>query len=165
MIRVAFAPIYHHPLPENHRFPMAKYSLLPQQLLYEGTVEAPQFFKPAPLSESHILRTHDPDYWRQIKELTLPARAQRKIGFPLSQQLVERERIICQGTLDCSLHALEHGCALNIAGGTHHAFADRGEGFCILNDLVLASHSLLDQGLASRILIVDLDDSVFPSDD
>lgn len=157
MIRIAWAPIYHHPVPENHRFPMAKYSLLPQQLRLEGTAEPEQFFAPEPLEVARIIRTHDPSYWAQLEELTLPPRAQRKIGFQLNAQLVERERMICQGTIDCARYALQHGCALNIAGGTHHAFYDRGEGFCLLNDLVLAAHMLLDEGHVERILVVDLD--------
>lgn len=157
MIHIAWAPIYHHPLPENHRFPMEKYSLLPEQLIYEGSFKEDQFFQPSLLPEDRILRTHDPEYWKELKELTLPGKAQRKIGFPLSQQLVDRERTICQGTVDTTEHALNSGCSLNIAGGTHHAFYDRGEGFCILNDIVLGAHHLIDTHGFERILVVDLD--------
>ena len=85
------------------------------------------------------------------------AAEQRKIGFPQSLELTKRERIITQGTLDCSLYALRYGIALNVAGGTHHAFADRGEGFCLLNDVAVASNFLLAKEIVSRILIIDLD--------
>jgi acetoin utilization deacetylase AcuC-like enzyme len=158
MIKVAWAPIYQHHLQEGHRFPMAKYSLLPEQLIYEGTLGKGQIFAPQLLPEARILRTHCSDYWKQLKDLTLPGKAQRKIGFPLSQQLIDRERTICQGTVDLAVHALVNGSAgLNIAGGTHHAYYDRGEGFCILNDIVIGAHHLIDFHGLDRILVVDLD--------
>lgn len=136
---------------------MAKYSLLPQQLLYEGTCSEANFFSPGLLSESQILRTHTSAYWEKLKNLQLSRAEERKTGFPLSAQLVERERRINQGTIECALYALENGVALNIAGGTHHAYTNRGEGFCLLNDIAIAAHYLLDEGLAQRILVLDLD--------
>lgn len=157
MLKIAFDPIYHHPLPEGHRFPMAKYSLLPEQLLYEGTCEAANFFKPGLISEEQILRTHTPEYWEKLKQLKLSKAEERKTGFPLSQQLVDRERRIAQGSIECCHYALEFGISLNIAGGTHHAYTNRGEGFCLLNDIALAAHYLLDRKLANRILVLDLD--------
>ncbi len=157
MLKIAFDPIYHHPLPEGHRFPMAKYSILPEQLLYEGTCRDENFFKPGLLSEKQILRTHCADYWDKLKFQKLTKSEERRTGFPLSTELVERERRINQGTIEGALHALEHGIAMNIAGGTHHAYYDRGEGFCLLNDIAIAAHYLLDQQLAQQILVVDLD--------
>lgn len=157
MLKVAWAPIYHHPLPENHRFPMAKYSLLPEQLMHEGTIDSRDFFAPELLPVQRILRSHDSEYWTLLNELTLPGKAQRKIGFPLSSELIERERIICQGTVDTTEFALKHGCSLNIAGGTHHAFYERGEGFCILNDIIVGAHHLIDHHHLQRILVIDLD--------
>ena len=136
---------------------MMKYELLPEQLLYEGTIDEDNFFHPEALIESTILRTHDIDYWQKLKDLTLTAKEVRKIGFPLSKQLITRGTHISQGTIDCALFAQKYGVALNIAGGTHHAFANRGEGFCLLNDIAIASNYLLDQGLANQILVVDLD--------
>ena len=100
MLKVAWAPIYHHPLPENHRFPMVKYSLLPEQLVHEGTLSEHSFFRPDMLTEKQITRTHCNSYWTDLKRLTLDGKAQRKIGFPLSKQLVDRERTICKGTID-----------------------------------------------------------------
>ena len=157
MLKIAYDPIYHHPLPKGHRFPMEKYSLLPQQLKYEGTCSEANFFSPGLLSEEQILRTHKEEYWLKLKNLKLSRAEERRTGFPLSAQLVERERRINQGTIETALYALQYGVSLNIAGGTHHAYTDRGEGFCLLNDIAIASHYLLDHNLAQRILVVDLD--------
>ena len=157
MLKIAWAPIYAHPLPKNHRFPMEKYNLLPEQLLYEGTITDDHFFAPEPLSDDLVVRTHDAVYWKKLKGLALDRKEERRTGFPLSQQLVDREVVIMNGTLQAANYALEYGVAMNIAGGTHHAFTNRGEGFCLLNDIAIASHYLLDKGLAQKILIVDLD--------
>lgn len=157
MLKIAWAPIYAHPLPKNHRFPMEKYNLLPEQLLYEGTITNDHFFAPEPLSDDLVMRTHDSEYWKKLKGLALDRKEERRTGFPLSQQLVDREVVIMNGTLQAAKYALEYGVAMNIAGGTHHAFTDRGEGFCLLNDIAIASHYLLDNGLAKQVLVVDLD--------
>ena len=157
MIKIAFSPIYYHKLPEGHRFPMLKYELIPEQLLYEGTITHENLFVPNKCDKSDILRTHDLEYYEKLINQQLSPSEQRKIGFPQSPELIERELIITQGTIDCALFALEHGCALNIAGGTHHAFAERGEGFCLLNDMAIASNYLLNKKLVNKILIIDLD--------
>lgn len=156
-IKIAFAPIYCHPLPEGHRFPMLKYELIPGQLLHEGTINESNLFVPTPCSSDTVLLTHTPEYLDKLINQTLSASEQRKIGFPQSPQLTERELIITQGTIDCCHHAFTNGVALNVAGGTHHAFAGRGEGFCLLNDHGVAANYLLHEGLAQKILIVDLD--------
>lgn len=157
MLRIAWNPNYVHPLPAGHRFPMVKYELVPQQLMHEGTVGAENFFSPPPLDIRSILMCHDASYWKRLSEGGLSAAEIRAIGFPWSPGLVMRERIISSGTVMAGLYALENGIALNVAGGTHHAFADSGEGFCLLNDIAIASSVLQSEGLASRILIVDLD--------
>lgn len=157
MLKIAYSSIYKHPLPKGHRFPMEKYSLLPEQLLYEGTVTTTNFFEPKPLEEKYIINTHQEKYWNQLKEQTLSKKEIRSTGFPLSQSLVNREITIAQGTVRGSEYALEYGIAMNIAGGTHHAFTDRGEGFCLLNDLAIASNYLLEKQFAQKILIIDLD--------
>ena len=157
MLKIAYSPIYQHSLPEGHRFPMLKYELIPEQLIYEGTCTPENFFSPNPVDEKWILRTHTKVYWEDLKNLTLDAKMIRKIGFPLSEQLILRETIITQGTIDCSVYAQKYGISMNIAGGTHHAYTDRGEGFCLLNDVAITSNYLLDSGLASKILIIDLD--------
>jgi len=157
MLKVAFRPEYHHPLPDGHRFPMEKYSLLPQQLLYEGTLRPENFFAPEPIAEADILAIHTTDYWERLSQLRLSPQEARKTGFPQSVELINRERIIMGGTIQCALFALQYGLSINIAGGTHHAYTDRGEGFCLLNDIALGASYLLRHGLASRILVVDLD--------
>lgn len=157
MLKIAWSEIYAHPLPENHRFPMEKYNLIPQQLMHEGTVNDDNFFAPAPISENDILTTHDQHYWNKLKNLQLSRSEERKTGFPLSKELVIRETSIINGTLQCADYALQYGVAMNIAGGTHHAFTDRGEGFCLLNDIAIASNYLLDNKNVKQILVVDLD--------
>lgn len=157
MLAVAYHPIYRHPLPEKHRFPMIKYELLPQQLLYEGTCESDHFFEPNTIAREDVLRVHGQDYVDRLQNLELKPSEVRKIGFPLSQELVQREHIIADGTIQGSKHALQHGIAMNIAGGTHHAFTNHGEAFCMLNDHAIAARHLLNKKLVQKILIVDLD--------
>ena len=157
MLKVAWLPIYAHPLPAGHRFPMEKYSLLPEQLLYEGTLTPDNFFAPGPVAEADLLTTHDVHYWHRLRSQLLTPAEVRRIGFPLSAELVYRETCITQGTIQASQFALRHGIAMNIAGGTHHAFTDRGEGFCLLNDIAVAANWLLKQGRVKKILVVDLD--------
>ena len=154
---IAYHPLYAHPLPEGHRFPMLKYELIPEQLLYEGTIAAEQLFAPAPCLEEDILRVHTADYWQRMQTLQLTPKEMRKIGFPLSAALVQREITIAQGTIDGAYFARQYGVAMNVAGGTHHAYADSGEGFCLLNDQAIAAAHLLAKGLAQRVLVVDLD--------
>lgn len=157
MLKIAFHPLYHHPLPPGHRFPMEKYSLLPEQLIYEGTCVEENFFVPTPLASDKIVKTHCPEYFQKLKTQNLSRQEERKTGFPLSQQLFEREVMIVGGTVENTKYALEHGVSINIAGGTHHAFYDRGEGFCLLNDIALGAHHLLETKPNWRILVVDLD--------
>jgi acetoin utilization deacetylase AcuC-like enzyme len=157
-VLVAYAPIYTLPLPEGHRFPMQKYALIPDQLLYEGTLTAAHFFEPTPTSAETVLLAHNFEYFRRMMALQLTPQEVRRIGFPLTEQLVQREVVIAQGTIDCALHALSGGgVALNVAGGTHHAYADRGEGFCLLNDIAIAACYLRAKGIVDRVLVVDLD--------
>lgn len=157
MLKIAFSPIYKYELPEGHRFPMAKYELLPEQLLYEGTISEDNFFHPEPLDEATILLTHEKAYWDKLKTLSLSRKEIRAIGFPMSEILVRRGMHIANGTVQCAFYAKEHGVSMNIAGGTHHSFTNRGEGFCLLNDIAIASNYLLKENVASRILVVDLD--------
>jgi acetoin utilization deacetylase AcuC-like enzyme len=157
MLKVAWSEDYVLPLPPHHRFPMSKYEVLPQQLLHEGTITSGDIFSPTPIDEKLILRVHKQSYWQRLRHLELSAKEVRRTGFPLSKLLVDREVIIAHGTVICAEFAKQHGVAMNIAGGTHHAFTDRGEGFCLLNDIAIAAQYLLDNTLASRVLVVDLD--------
>jgi acetoin utilization deacetylase AcuC-like enzyme len=154
---IAYSPIYAHPLPEGHRFPMLKYELIPGQLLYEGVIAGSDLFAPEPCTNESILLTHTTDYLHKLDHQLLSAREQRVIGFPQSPELTLREKIITQGTIECCYKARETGVALNVAGGTHHAFADHGEGFCLLNDFAVAANVLLHRNEAQKILIIDLD--------
>ena len=157
MLKVAWSKKYNHLLPANHRFPMIKYDLLPEQLLYEGTLKQENFFDPELIDEYTILLTHEKPYWEKLKSLSLTKQEIRKTGFPLSEELLEREMIIMEGTVQAATYAMEFGVALNIAGGTHHAHTNKGEGFCLLNDNAIAANYLLDMEMAGQILIVDLD--------
>ena len=157
MLKIAYHSIYKHHLPDGHRFPMAKYDLLPQQLLYEGTCIEENFFEPEIPNNKYFFMVHDADYVSHLLNITLDQKAARKIGFPLSEELIAREMIIADGTMKASEYAIKHGIAINIAGGTHHAFTNRGEGFCMLNDQAIGAKYLLENGLATKILIVDLD--------
>ncbi len=157
MFKLAYSPIYAHPLPEGHRFPMLKYELIPKQLLYEGSITEENLFEPNLAIDKEILLTHEKDYLQQLKSLSLDKAHIRRIGFPLSKELVTRELCLIQGTLDCALFALQYGVSINIAGGTHHAFANKGEGFCLLNDMAFAANALLQRKLVQTVLIIDLD--------
>jgi len=157
MINIAWHPLFAHPLPEGHRFPMLKYELIPEQLIHQGVISRKNLFAPEVASEDVILLSHKVEYWKQLRDLTLPAKEQRRIGFPLTAQLVERELRIAQGTIDGAMFAKQYGIAFNVAGGTHHAGSNWGEGFCLLNDQSIAANYLLYNGLCDRILIVDLD--------
>jgi acetoin utilization deacetylase AcuC-like enzyme len=156
-LHIAYDPIYAHPLPEGHRFPMAKYELIPGQLEYEGVISTENLFSPKPCSNDILRLTHSQAYIDKLEQQTLSAKEQRHIGFPQSPLLTLREKIITQGTIDCCDHALHNGVALNVAGGTHHAFTDHGEGFCLLNDFAVAANHLLHQQKIKKILIIDLD--------
>ena len=157
MLKISWSPRYHHPLPEGHRFPMEKYSLIPEQLVYEGTIKEDNLFDPGTLEEEQVLLTHDKGYWEKLKGQQLSPREQRRTGFPLSPAFVERSITIPNGTLQNARYAFTYGVSMNVAGGTHHAYADHGEGFCLLNDMAIASNWLLQTGEVNQILIVDLD--------
>jgi acetoin utilization deacetylase AcuC-like enzyme len=157
MLKIAWNNHYTLPLPEGHRFPMLKYDLIPEQLLYEGTISPQNIFSPNELDESLLFGIHDKQYWEKLKNGKLTKEEIRRTGFPYSEELVKRELIILKGTIECAKYAIDYGVALNVAGGTHHAFRDRGEGFCLLNDIAVASDFLLENKLASQILIIDLD--------
>lgn len=156
-MKIAFHPLFSYPLPKGHRFPMEKYELLPKQLLHEGTCKAEDFFEPSMPSKEDVLAVHTEEYYNSLINLSLDRRAARKIGFPLSEEFIKREQLIAQGTIDGSEYALKYGISLNIAGGTHHAYTDHGEGFCMLHDQAIAARYLQKKGLAKKILIVDLD--------
>lgn len=157
MLKIAFHPIYKHPLPAGHRFPMEKYDLLPQQLVYEGTCTPNHFFEPEIPNDKFVVAVHDPEYYYDLLNIKIPHKAARKIGFPLTEDLIERERIIADGTMKACDFAMKYGVAMNIAGGTHHAYTDRGEAFCMLNDQAIGARYVQQTTKLKKILIIDLD--------
>ena len=157
MLKIAFNKNYIYPLEENHRFPMIKYELIPEQLIRESTCSENNFFNPEKVDDDIVLLTHQKEYFERFKSLDLSKKEIREIGFPLSKELVDRELQIADGTIKGVHYSIDHGISMNIAGGTHHAFYDRGEAFCMLNDQAIAANYLLNKGLSKRILIIDLD--------
>ncbi|MGM0480251.1 MAG: histone deacetylase family protein [Bacteroidota bacterium] len=157
MLKIAYNDFYVQPLPPGHRFPMEKYDLLQRQLLHEGTVDEAAFFSPSLIDQTHVLKVHKKDYFDRLRNLDMDKREQRKSGFPHDERLIQREQTIMEGTRRCAEIALETGASMNIAGGTHHAYADRAEGFCLLNDQAIAAQWLLDHTAINQILIIDLD--------
>ncbi|MBD2770037.1 histone deacetylase [Hymenobacter sp. BT664] len=157
MPRLATSDHYTLDLPAGHRFPIAKYALIREQLLWQGIAAPEDFYEPGLCAEDDILRVHTAEYWHKVRDLGLSPAEVRRLGLPQSPQLVRRSRSSSAGTLQSARQAVRAGIGLNLAGGTHHAFADRGEGFCVLNDQAIAAAHLLAQGLATQVLIVDLD--------
>lgn len=144
-------------MPDGHRFPIAKYKLVQRQLIHEGVLQETMIFDPGLCHENDILLAHTETYWQKLRTLTLSPAEVRKIGLPLSQAAIQRARSSASGTIQSAIQAMENGLGLNIAGGTHHAFADRGEGFCILNDLAIAAWYGIKMLHLKKILIIDLD--------
>ena len=157
MLKIANDVIYNLPLEKKHRFPMLKYKLLPELLIKEGTCTNDNFFCASDICDDDILLTHSKFYYDKLLDFKLNKKELRAIGFPMSQLLIEREKKIIQGTIESALYSLDHNVSLNIAGGTHHAFSDRAEAFCILNDQSIAANYLIDRNLCKKILILDLD--------
>ena len=157
MLKIAHDIIYRHPLEKNHRFPMEKYDLIPIQLIKETTCNPNNFFVPKSLSDEDVLKTHQKEYYEKLCSLSLSKKEIRPIGFPMSRELITREKKIAQGTIECSDFSINNGISMNIAGGTHHAFYDKGEGFCMLNDQAIAANYLLNNSFIKKILIIDLD--------
>lgn len=141
----------------HHSYPMDKYRLVPERLLAEGTLRADEIVEPEPAVLADVLRVHTPDYVHAFCNGTLERKAQLRLGLPWSPQLVQRAFAVLGGTLEATRAALRDGVGVNLAGGTHHAFADHGEGYCIFHDMVIALRRLRQDGLARRFLIVDLD--------
>jgi acetoin utilization deacetylase AcuC-like enzyme len=156
-MKVFYSDQFVLPLPEGHRFPMKKYSMLRERVYEEGICGPGELRIPHPVTDEEILRAHDPAYLKKVVSGTLTDKEMRRIGFPWSKRMVERSRRASGGTLDACRVALEEGLAANLAGGTHHAFADRGEGFCVLNDSTIAARALRVEGLVGKVAVLDTD--------
>lgn len=145
------------PLPEDHRFPMRKYSMLRERVADSEVCGPGEMRVPEAVTDEEILRAHTHDYLTRQKNGEMTRKEMRRIGFPWSQKMVERCRRTCGGTLEACRAALSEGFAANLAGGTHHAFAHRGEGYCVFNDSAIAVRAVQAEGLAERIVVVDTD--------
>lgn len=156
-MRICYSDRYMVPLPPTHPFPMLKYRLVRDRLLAEGAITHWHLTEPAPAADEDILLVHTTDYWLRCARGELTAAEVRRIGFPWSEGLVRRSRAAVQGTILAARNALRDGIASNLAGGTHHAFPDHGEGYCVLNDIAIATRVLQREDLARRIAIIDCD--------
>ncbi|MGB5633976.1 MAG: histone deacetylase, partial [Waterburya sp.] len=154
---IVYHPDYVAPLPDEHRFPMPKFKILRDLLLKEEVIAPEQIFQPELPDLDLIQLVHHSEYVQAYCNGTLENKAQRRIGLPWSEALAHRTRIAIGGTILAAKLALEYGCACNTAGGTHHAFPSYGSGFCIFNDLAIASRVLQHQRLVNKVLIVDCD--------
>jgi acetoin utilization deacetylase AcuC-like enzyme len=158
----SFPPIIHHPafraeMPAGHRFPMDKFSRLAAVLEAEGVAGPAGFVRPEPIDLDSLLLVHDECYVRGVIDLTLPADVARRIGMPNTDSVAQRAQAAVGGTLAAARLALAQGIACNTAGGSHHAQADTGAGFCVFNDVAVAARRLLAEGAVGRVLVVDLD--------
>ena len=156
-MKVFYSDRFVLPLPEGHRFPMVKYSRLRERVAATDICAPGELRAPRAVSNKEILRSHERGYLRRVVAGTLTEKEVRRIGFPWSEKMVERSRRASGGTLGACLGALEDGFAANLAGGTHHAFADRGEGYCIFNDSAIAARAVQAGGLVERVVVVDTD--------
>jgi acetoin utilization deacetylase AcuC-like enzyme len=156
-MKCSYHPSYQVPLPPGHPFPMSKYSLLKDRLIEEGILVPGEVLQPEPLDTATLALVHTPEYLRKLDTSSLTAAEQRRLGLPWSDALWQRSRLASAGTLLAARAALERGLAGNLAGGTHHAFADHGEGFCVLNDVAIAIRKLQAERAIERAAVVDLD--------
>jgi acetoin utilization deacetylase AcuC-like enzyme len=165
-VKAFYSDTFVLPLPEHHRFPMAKYRLLRERLVDESVLDPRDLHVPAPATWDELRLVHDPDYLDAVATGTLAADAQRRIGFPWSPMMVERSRRSVGATIAAAREATRRDGArafqasvvsANLAGGTHHAFRDRGEGYCVFNDVAVAASLLLRDGTAERVAVVDCD--------
>ena len=156
-MKVFYSDHFVLPLPEGHRFPMVKYSMLRERVARDGICGPGELLTPRAVTDEEILRAHAPDYLERVVSGTLTDKEMRRIGFPWSEKMVERSRRASGGTLGACLAAFDEGFAANLAGGTHHAFSDRGEGYCVFNDSAIAARAVQAAGLAQRVVIIDTD--------
>ncbi|MEM7568906.1 MAG: histone deacetylase [Pseudomonadota bacterium] len=156
-VPIVHSPAYVAPLPDGHRFPMNKYFYLLEQLRASGLASDETVLTPAPAPRAWLDLAHDPAYVSAVLEQRVDAATTRRIGFPVTERVARRSQLSCAGTLMAARTALEHGIAINSAGGSHHAHRDFGAGFCVFNDVGVAAKVLLEERDVARILVVDLD--------
>ncbi len=145
------------PLPPEHRFPMTKYSLLRERVITEQIIQPQNLLVPEAASDEELLRAHDAEYVERVQQGLLTAKEMRRIGFPWTLEMVERSRRSSGATIAACRSALLEGYAVNLAGGTHHAFRDYGSGYCVFNDSAVAARAMQAEGRAKRVVILDCD--------
>ena len=155
--RIFYSPYYYADIGEGHVFPIRKFEIAKDILLAEGTLSPDEIVAPERVAIDDLLLVHTEDYITRLIEGRLTAKEIRKLGLPWSESLVRRSMHAISGTINASRRALVDGVSSNLAGGTHHAYPDRGEGFCVLNDVAVSIRVLQRENLASRFLIIDLD--------
>ncbi|CAA9394372.1 MAG: Deacetylases, including yeast histone deacetylase and acetoin utilization protein [uncultured Pyrinomonadaceae bacterium] len=155
--KIFYSPYYYADIGENHVFPIKKFELVRDKLLKEGTLQTSEIIEPQPAAIKDVLLVHTEDYITRLRNGTLTAREIRRLGLPWSKSLVRRSFLATSGTINAARYALKNAVASNLAGGTHHSFPDRGEGFCVLNDVAVAIRVLQKENLAQKFLIVDCD--------
>ncbi len=156
-MHISYSDRYMVPLTSTHPFPMSKYRLVRERLLEEGSITDQNLAEPPLACDEDILLVHTEEYWFRCVRGELTAQEVRRIGFPWSEGLVSRSRAAVQGTILAAKHALRDGVASNLAGGTHHAYPDHGEGYCVLNDIAIATRVLWRDGLVERVAVIDCD--------
>lgn len=156
-MKIFYSDLFVLPLPPEHRFPMAKYGLLRERVVELGLGGDDPMEVPPAAADAELTTVHHPDYVRKIQEGALTQAEIRRMGFPWSPALVERSRRSVGGTLAASRAALDEGVGVNLSGGTHHAFPDRGEGYCVFNDVAVAARVMQREGRAERVAILDMD--------
>lgn len=156
-MRAYYSDVFVLSLPEGHRFPMRKYALLKERVVQAGIVSPSDILVPDPATDEELLRVHQPDYVRRVLQGALTDKELKRIGFPWSPALVQRSRQTVGGTVAACRTALADGVSVNLAGGTHHACTDHGEGFCVFNDAAVAARAMQAEGRSRRVVVVDLD--------
>jgi acetoin utilization deacetylase AcuC-like enzyme len=157
MLKVFYTDKYTVPLPEGHRFPMQKYRMTREYLIEKNILKPDQLFEPNIATKEEILLAHSEEYYESFRDGSIDAKAIRRLGFPWSYDLFLRSLASVGGALASAQSALENGIAGNLSGGTHHAFRDYGEGYCVFNDFAVVSYFLQKENLAKKIAIIDLD--------
>src|SRR5687767_3000505 len=156
-MRVCYTPRYYADIGEGHVFPIRKFELARDRLVAEGTLSPVEIYEPREAAVEDVLLVHTEDYVTRLRAGALTAREVRRLGLPWSKALVRRSFLATAGTIAAARFALAEGVGANLAGGTHHAFPDHGEGFCVLNDVAVAARVLRRERLASRVAVIDLD--------
>ncbi|MEO6024860.1 MAG: histone deacetylase [Burkholderiales bacterium] len=156
-MKIFYTDHYVLPLPSGHRFPMRKYAELRERVASAPWLKANTLHEPHAASDAELGRAHSSDYIHRIQTGKLDDAAMRRIGFPWTPEMVERSRRSAGATIEAAFTALEEGCGVNLAGGTHHSFHDHGEGFCVFNDAVVAARALQAADRVNRVAVIDCD--------